>query len=203
VQDNLDVVDHQIENDVDIQAATGEGPEPIHLDEDRRADHRERGHDRRVVPFDVADRQHPPLRPRESHERVRLREARRHRLLHEDVHAPLEQEGGDLGMRGGRGRDDRGLGLRGHGGEVRKDSETELRGDLARPTLVVIVDPDDLDAGGGRRDPRVMAAEVAHPDHGQTNAFRRAPFHLLHSVGHRRLDRSPIPTGGSPSCSPE
>ena len=37
-QDDVEVVDHQVEHDVDVEAALGKRAEPMHFDEPRRGD---------------------------------------------------------------------------------------------------------------------------------------------------------------------
>ena len=56
-QDDVEVVDHQVEDDVDVEAALGERAEPVHLDEPRRRDQRQHRRDRRVVAFRLPDGQ--------------------------------------------------------------------------------------------------------------------------------------------------
>ena len=54
-RDDLEVVDHQVQHDVDVEAARREDAEPLGLDEDRVLDPGQNGLHGRVVALDVAD----------------------------------------------------------------------------------------------------------------------------------------------------
>ena len=54
-QDDVEIVNHQVEHDVDVEAAIRERAQPMHLDEARRRDQRQHGRDGRVVSFRVPD----------------------------------------------------------------------------------------------------------------------------------------------------
>ena len=57
-------MNHQVEDDVDVEAALGKPAQPMDLDEPRRREERQRRRDRRVEPLGVADRRasRPTLR---------------------------------------------------------------------------------------------------------------------------------------------
>ena len=55
--DQVDVVDHQVEHDVDVGAALAERREPMGLDEARRAQRAGERQDRRIESLEVADLQ--------------------------------------------------------------------------------------------------------------------------------------------------
>ena len=65
-EDDVDVVDHEVHDDVDVEAARREGREPVALDEARlRHDILRAARDGRVEALDVADLQHRAARARE------------------------------------------------------------------------------------------------------------------------------------------
>ena len=57
--ENLEIVDHQVEDDVDVEAARREHGETLNLDEARRRPRPRAAPHRRVVELDVPDRQDP------------------------------------------------------------------------------------------------------------------------------------------------
>ena len=162
-------MDHEVEHDVDIQAPAGEDAQAVDLDEERLADDGERGLDGRVVALDVADLHDPPLRPGQGQKAVRLAEARGDRFLNQHVQPPLQEERRDLRVAARWCRDDRRLRLLRDRLESRQDPQAEFSRDLAGAPGIVVVDPDEVHAGQGRRDPRVLPPEVTNTHHGQTN----------------------------------
>ena len=92
LEHHLEVVDHQVPNDVHVGAPPGEGAEPVHLDEPRLREHPERRLDGRVVALDVPDLDDAPAGARDRQEAVRLGEGRGHRLLDQDVPPALEEK---------------------------------------------------------------------------------------------------------------
>ena len=109
-QDDVEVVDHQVEDDVDVEAALGERAEPVHLDEPRVAAgaatrRPTAGLNRSVWPTASTA---PPRRGRRD-QAVGFLDRPRQRLLDEHRDAPLEERHGDrremrLGRHGDRHR---------------------------------------------------------------------------------------------------
>ena len=58
LEDQPEIVNHQIEHHVDVEAALGKRPQPVHFDEARLVDVRPRGQHRRIEMLDVANGQH-------------------------------------------------------------------------------------------------------------------------------------------------
>ena len=81
--DEIDVVDHQIQNDSDVGTTRIEWRQSIALDKPRLVDVRQRGTNRAVEPLDMAclDQCTGPLRQRQQ--LVSFTERRRDRLLDE------------------------------------------------------------------------------------------------------------------------
>ena len=107
VQDDLEVVDHDIEHDADIQAAAGIGREPRGLDEARMGEARlERG-EHGIETLDVADLEDDAVFLREVAKFARLLRRFDEGFFHEHVLAVFEQVFGD-GEVGDGGRGDGG-----------------------------------------------------------------------------------------------
>ena len=90
-QDHVEVVDHQVEDDVDIGAALAERRQAVALDEARPGDDAGQGADRRVEALEVPDLQDAPARVRRIDQRLPLRDRDGHRLFDQDVDALVEQ----------------------------------------------------------------------------------------------------------------
>ena len=87
-------MDHQVEDDVDVEAAGRERAEAMNLDEPGLEGGLAQRVDGRVEPLDVPDLQDRPLLAGQPDQVLRLLQAGRHRLLDEDVLACLEQRPG-------------------------------------------------------------------------------------------------------------
>jgi hypothetical protein len=88
-QQDVQVVDHQVVNDIDIQAACGENSQAVHLEKERMIQYRLNCQDRGVESFHVADLQDAPEFSCRVQERVRLGQVRRHRFFDEYIEAHL------------------------------------------------------------------------------------------------------------------
>src|SRR5579863_5362991 len=88
-------MDHQVEYDVNVGAALGEGREPMAFDEARRAENRAQVHDRRIKAFEMADLQNAPGARGDSGEIVGFGERRSHRFFDEDIETLFHQVAGD------------------------------------------------------------------------------------------------------------
>ena len=77
IRHDLQVVNHQVQHDVDVEAPGREGREPQALDEQRRFGPREERLDRRVVALHVPDREDPRAGARQGHERGGFLDGRR------------------------------------------------------------------------------------------------------------------------------
>ena len=89
--EDLQVVNHQVQHHIHIQAARAEGRHPFDFDEARPTTRSQQCLDGRIVELDVAHRQNHTARRRGRNQRVRLGEVDRDRLLHQDVDAGLDQ----------------------------------------------------------------------------------------------------------------
>src|SRR5207344_1307343 len=78
---DVQVVDHEVEDDVDVQAAGGKRPQPVDLDEAGFATGRPKDLGGGVEAFDVSDLEDGTRLLGESNELVSLAQRGRHRLL--------------------------------------------------------------------------------------------------------------------------
>ncbi len=101
-QDDVEVVNHQVEHDVDVEAAIGKRAEAMHLDEPRSDEAPARGLDGRIEALGVPDRDDRAAGTPGGDDRVGLGDRARNRLLDEHRDAALEQRARDLRVRGGR-----------------------------------------------------------------------------------------------------
>jgi hypothetical protein len=90
-EDDVDVVDHQVEHDVDVGGARLERREPVTFHEARAHDAVAHGHERGVEALEVPDAQLEPAGFRGRDQRVGLLERRSERLFHQHVDAGVEQ----------------------------------------------------------------------------------------------------------------
>src|SRR6185436_1882518 len=90
-QDDVEVVDHQVQDDVDVEAARGERAQPVNLDEARGRDGRLQDVHRRVEALDVADLEDGLAVRGHADQVLRLGGRRGHGLLDQDVLAGIQE----------------------------------------------------------------------------------------------------------------
>ena len=98
VQDQVEVVDHEIEHDGDVGAARLEGGEALALEVERMVQQRLRGPQRLVEALDVPDLQLDALPRRLGDQLVGLAHGGGERLFHEHGHAAPQHLQTDLGV---------------------------------------------------------------------------------------------------------
>ena len=166
-------MNHQVEDDVDVEAALRKGAEAMDLDEARIGQQRPRGIDRRVEALGLTDRKRNagPCRGRDH--RIGFRQGARQRLLHEHGDAGVEKRQRDRGMLFGWDRD-------GHGIDRPKQLacvEARLRVIRGRKLdgarVIRVDDRDELDAGQRRQNPGVVAAKMTDADDADAQAHVR------------------------------
>ena len=97
-QRDVEVVNHQVEHDVDIEAAFGKGAEAVHFDEAWIDENLPRRGHRRVEPLGVTDRERGAAPGSRGNHGVGLGDRPGNRLLDEDGYARLEERQRDLGV---------------------------------------------------------------------------------------------------------
>ncbi len=115
-ENDVEIVDHEIENDVDVERTRGEDAEPVRLEEHGVRERGEGGGDGGVEALEVADGDDACVGLREGEDVVGLGEGGGEGLLDEEVEAGEEKLLGDVGVVGG-GDADRGGIERQVGGE--------------------------------------------------------------------------------------
>src|SRR5262249_37226848 len=145
VQD-LEVVDHQVEDDVDVETARGEDGETLDFEEARRSADSQERLDGRVVELDVADGEDSPGGLARFDHAVGFGEARGDGLLDEDVEATAEEGAAEVGMGDGRRGDDGGFDAAGEVVEIGEGSRTVLDREGFRGLGPWIVEADQLDS---------------------------------------------------------
>ena len=97
---DIEVVDHEVEHDVDIEGARGKDAEPVHLKEHGAVEKRLDGGDGGVKAFQVTDLQDAMTIRSEGDQLVGLFQSRCDGLLDQNVDSRFENRGRDVKMRG-------------------------------------------------------------------------------------------------------
>ncbi len=130
-EQDIEVVDHHVVDDVDIEAARRENAEPMDFEKHGPRNDALGGRDRRIESLDVADLQNPRRALCRSDQLVGFLDRRCHRLFDEHVDPGIEQAAADARVfLRGHGEAD---GLDARGGECIKignHPRAEFRGDL-------------------------------------------------------------------------
>jgi hypothetical protein len=118
LEDDVEVVNHEVEDDVDVESAGAEEAETVGLEEHGAVDERGEGSDGGVEAFEVADLDEAVVEAAEADELVGLLECGGDGFLDEDVDAGLDEGGGGLEVSGGRHADGGGVEVEGARGEL-------------------------------------------------------------------------------------
>ena len=166
-------MNHQVEDDVDVEAAVRECAEPMDLDESRIDEQRSRGFDGGIEPFRLSNRQRDVGRRGGGNHLVRLSERSGHRFLDEHGNAGLEKRQRDVAMQLGRTAI-----VTAHPPFHDEVARVEQRRALtdraissARARLVSTTAP--VRPRQRREDPRVVPPEVADADDGDAKTHAR------------------------------
>jgi hypothetical protein len=87
----LEIVNHQVEHDVDVEAAVWKGAEPMHFDETRMIEQRPDGSDGRVESLCVPDPEHRTGRGGSVDHLLGFPDISRERLLHQHRRAAVQE----------------------------------------------------------------------------------------------------------------
>ena len=158
-------MNHQVEDDVDIEAALWKRTEAVDFDETRITEHRTRGIDRWIEAFRVADGQNRSRARGGFDHRVRFGETARHRFLDEDGQTRREKWRRDVAMTLGWNRNRHRVDAPEHVAEIESRLRPAGARDLVRARSIRIDDGNEVDAGERRQNAGVMAAEMADADH--------------------------------------
>jgi hypothetical protein len=119
-ENDVEVVHHEIEDDVDIEGTRRENAEPMRLKEHGHVDVGAHGKDGRVEALQVADLKDALVTRGQSDERVGFGQRGGDRLFDQDIDAGLEQCAGDRGV---------GAGGHAYGGGMKLDLAGGMRGE--------------------------------------------------------------------------
>ncbi len=108
-EDDVEVVDHEVEDDVDVERAWGEDAEAVGLEEHGAVEGGEGGGDGGVEAFEMADGDDAGVLVGEGEDVVGLGEGGGEGFFDEDVEVGAEELSGDGGVVGGGDADGRGV----------------------------------------------------------------------------------------------
>ena len=167
-QHDVEVVNHQVEDDVDVEAALGKRAEAMDLDEPRIGQQRARGGDRRIEALGVADGEH--ARRASAAAAIISSASSSDRAIGfstSDRHAGRQERQRDVAMQLGRHGDRHGVDLPEQLARSRRAARVRFAAAISSARAAIGVDDgDELDARQRRQNPRVMAAEVSDADDG-------------------------------------
>ncbi|MEY5027357.1 MAG: hypothetical protein RLZZ244_2885, partial [Verrucomicrobiota bacterium] len=168
VEDDFEVVDHEIQHDADFGAAIGVGGEAVAFDETGLMQAGFEGGENGVEAFDVPDLEGEVLRLGQGDECLRVGGAFGDGLFNEHVFPALEQARTDGVMEGGGGGD--GGGVNGFDEFLEGGGRAGAvgGGDLASGVEIGVVDAGEIGSCDFREDARVKASDVAGADDSDT-----------------------------------
>src|SRR5205823_10424130 len=160
----VDVVDHQVEQDVDVERARHEDAQALGLEVADVADEVRDGGDRWVVSLDVAYLYDAAARRRDVDQLPRFVDARRNRLLDHHIDAGFEELPRDVVMRRSRRGHDRAIDVARQIGDRVEAFQAETRRDLVRDVVVHLDEAGDVHVRNLGEDSRMQPAEIAGAD---------------------------------------
>jgi len=168
-QHHVEVVNHEVEDDIDIEAAIGKCAQAVHLDEPRMIEQRTQGRNRWIEALRMSDSEHGTRGLGCLDHLLRLRSISCERLLHEHADPTLQERKRDAQMRLGRHRNGDGIDVPEHIGRVRERRRVHEAADLPRPRLVDVDDAGHVDVRKRRENPRVVLPQRAYANHCNPN----------------------------------
>ena len=170
-----EVVNHQVEDHIDVEAALREGAQPMHLDETRLVDVRAGGQHGRVEVLDVPDGQRRTRIARPPPAGGRPPRIERVIGFSSSTWMPASSSGSaTLGVRLGRHRHADGVDLANQVGHTRHHRRPRRAGDLRGSPRIGIDDADERRVGKRGQHAGMMAPEVADADDRDANRCRCA-----------------------------
>jgi hypothetical protein len=173
VEDDLEVMDHEVQHHADICGAVGEGREAVCLDEARVGEAVFEFGQHGVEAFDMADLEDAACLMGELDQGEGVSELVCDGFFHEHVEACMEELGSDIEVGGGGGGDGGGVAacgelLEGRGGGV---GEADLSGHLVELVRAGVPDRGELDAREGGEDSGVVSADGTDADHADADGL--------------------------------
>jgi hypothetical protein len=202
-------VDHQVEDDVDVQAALGKGREPVDLDELGIGDVRERRFDGRIEPLGVPHREDRAAGACRGNHAIGFRDRPRHRFFDEHADSAREQGLGNREMILGRHGNAHRVEI--HAGEladVGADEGARRLRVFRRADGVAIDDRGERHARRRTENAGVMASEMADADdrgaqaHGRALPITAMPASLADARNASRSKISALPASSDSAVPP-
>jgi hypothetical protein len=170
LEDDADVVDHQVQHDADLGTARGEGRQALGGDVTGVGDGLFEVRHHRIVMLDVTDLDDAVGLGGGVEDLGSLLEGDADGLLDEEVHALGEERERHRGVMVGRDDDADGVAVGRHLVEGEEAAAVMLGADLGRPGVVRLEDAGELGAGQGRIDAGVVLAERTRAGHPAADA---------------------------------
>ena len=183
-EQDVEVVDHDVIDDVDIEAARRKNAEAMDFEKHRARDDFSDGDDGGIEAFDVADLKNAAAAFCGGNERVGFIERCGDGLFDEDVDSRCEDAGADTRVLGSR--DGEADGVNAIGGErveVAKNAGAEFRGNFLCAVGVGIDDADELGTFDFAPNANVVAPEIADADDCNSDGFLVQDFLFASKTG--------------------
>src|SRR5579863_158490 len=192
-ENNIDVVDHQIQDHVHIRSPPQKGPDPKRLDESdvSREFHELSG--RGIKTLHMTYLENPAFLTCNFDQLIGLAHTLGDRLLHRSIDPAGEELPGNFVVERGRDRHACRIDLTDEPGETVKGTRAIFPGDLLAALGIDIDKSDQFDVVHLGIDPGMMFTEIPYPDDGRPNLFphRSTP----------QAQCSPLwPCAGGPAC---
>ncbi len=181
---DVEIVDHDVVNDVDIEAARRKNAEAMDFEKHGARDDFSDGDDGGIEAFDVADLKNAATAFRGGDERVGFIERCSDGLFNEHVNSGCQDARADARVFSGwNGKAD---GVDAVGREcvqVEKNAGAEFRGNFLRAVGVGIDDADEFGALGFAPNANMVASEIADADDGYADVFLAQDFLFASRTG--------------------
>ncbi len=183
-EQDVEVVDHHVVNDVDVEAARRKNAEAMDFEKHRARDDFSDGDDGGIEAFDVADLKNAAAAFCGGDERVGFVERCGDGLFDEYVNSGCEDAGADARVLGGWDGEADGVDAIGRERvEVAKNAGAEFRCNFLRAVGVGIDDADKLGAFDFAPDANVVTPEIADTDDSYANGFLAQDFLFASKTG--------------------
>src|ERR1051325_9034699 len=168
-------MNHEIEDDVDVEAALRKRAEAMDFDEPRIRDEWQRLRHGRVEPLRMSGREQRAAALRRVDEATGIGNAWRNRFFNQRGDAGAEKRQRHVQMRHRRHGNGHCVDVRNQIARLRKDTAAELGGYFIGARPIRIADAHQVDAVHRRKQPRVMLAKMADTDDGDANHLAASP----------------------------
>ena len=183
-EQDIEVVDHDVVHDVDIEAARRKNAEAMDFEKHWARDDFSDGDDGGIEAFDVADLKNPAVTLCGGDECVGFIERCGDGLFDQHVNSGCEDAGADARVFGGGYGEADGVDAVGRKSvQVAKNAGAEFRGNFLSAVGIRVDYADQLGAFDFAPDANVVASEIADADDGYTNGFLAQDFLFASKTG--------------------